>query len=966
MQKNIALVSLWIGLFTGLASAQAVYVTGQAARAVIGQSTFTSQTSGGVNGVAACPTGQTSGCTPTTSTTLPGIQTNPSDTVFGGIGGLAYAAGTLFATDSNRLGLLPNNNRVLMFNNIGQQLPGPTISIPQETARCPLCGGRANVIVGQPDITTVTALNPPTANSLRLPLGVASDGKYLAIADTANNRVLLWKSIPTNNGQAADVVLGQPNFTTYLSASPSASTMRGPQGVWIQNGKLYVADTGNNRILIWNSRPTTNGQGADMVLGQPNLTSGGQYNLVSNITTSASIMASPTSVTSDGTRLFVADLGFSRVLIWNALPTSNQQPADYEIGQVDMTQSVANDSTNLCASNGTDSSSNPTYPATCLTTLNYPRFALADDKGRLYIADGGNDRVLVFNKIPTANAAAADAVLGQPDEFSDVVTSTADLLQNFPIVQSAANVTPTPTSLAWDGTNLYVADPSNYRILVFTPGTPNVPITGIVNAASQAIFAQATVAIGGTIQEKDTVTVTVGGTDYTYTVLTDDTFDTVAEALAKKINAANSGTGDTNVLAYDRAPLATLVVVARSPGAVGNSITLATTTSSTAKITATVSGGSLAGGGNAGQVAPGTLISINGTNLADGPGAVSAPNGFKSTQLPWTLGGVEVYADGNRLPLYMVSPTQINAQIPWEVVGSNSTSVYVRTTHKDGSVTITNAIGVPVLGGAPGLFANAGTEPRVGMVYHASSFASGVVTFNAASIQAGDFGTITIGNRSYTYTVQSTDTIFTIISAFANMINADPEVNVTASTASVGYVLLLTAKVPGPLGNGIALATVVSTATTNTSGAVLVITATSSALCCANRADAPITTLNPAVPGETIYFYATGLGVVCGPQDLDPLNNCIDGDAAKAGLITGAAYTGPLSNVPLVPVNSTVGGGSSAVVGEAAVPGSIGLYRVSIQLPGTLTNNPFTQLFIQQQFGASNIVTLPVGDPLQF
>jgi hypothetical protein len=39
---------------------------------------------------------------------------------------------------------------------------------------------------------------------------------------------------------------------------------------------------------------------------------------------------------------------------------------------------------------------------------------------------------------------------------------------------------------------------------------------------------------------------------------------------------------------------------------------------------------------------------------------------------------------------------------------------------------------------------------------------------------------------------------------------------------------------------------------------------------------------------------------------------------------------------------------------------------VVIQLPSTLTANPFTQLFIQQLFNASNIVTIPVGAPLQF
>ena len=48
--------------------------------------------------------------------------------------------------------------------------------------------------------------------------------------------------------------------------------MRGPQGVWIQGGKLYVADTQDHRVLIYNSIPTSNGAAADLVLGQPNFT----------------------------------------------------------------------------------------------------------------------------------------------------------------------------------------------------------------------------------------------------------------------------------------------------------------------------------------------------------------------------------------------------------------------------------------------------------------------------------------------------------------------------------------------------------------------------------------------------------------------------------------------------------------------------------------------------------------------
>lgn len=988
MQKLFTTLSLSISLFTGTGSAQ-VFITGQAARAVIGQPTFTAQNSGGLNSQAPCPPNQTTNCIPTTSVSpLPGVQTPASDTVFGAIGGLAYAGGNLFATDSNRLGLLPNNNRVLMFNNIGQTFPGPFDEIAPATARCPLCGGQANVILGQPDISTVTALSPPTSSSMRLPLGVASDGQHVAVADSANNRVLLWNSIPTFTGQAADLVLGQKNFTSFLSTSPNASSLRNPQGVWFQNNMLFVADTGNNRILIWSSIPTSNNQPASLVLGQPNFTSGGQYNLVDGaIAADASIMASPTSVTSDGTHLFVADLGFSRVLIWNSIPTRNQQPADVEVGQVDMTQSIADDSVHLCFSNGVDSTNTPTYPLACAKTLNYPRFALSDGT-RLFIADGGNDRVLVYNTIPTTDATAADAVLGQPDEFSDVVSSSQSILATgFPIVNSAADVTPTPTSLAWDGTNLYVADPTDFRIVIFTPGQPNVPVAGIVNSASQAIFAQAALAIGGTIQENDTVTVTIGssaavtGTDYTYKILSTDTLDTVAQALVTAINSSNSGAGDPNVLVYDRIGLATIILVARIPGPNGNNVTLATTIAPTsnAMITATTSGATLAGGGAAGQSAPGTLISINaadGTTLADT--TASAPQGMQTPILPWALGGVEVYADGNRVPLLMVSPTQINAEIPWEVTGSNSTSVYVRTQHADGSVTITNAIGVPLLDtGAPGIFAAAGPEPRVGMVYHASSFASGVITINdplattttngvtTSALQAGDAGTITIGIRPYTYTTQAGDTLATITKAYVDMINADTEVNVTAAASAVGYAVVVTAKVPGPLGNGILLGTSVTTAAVNTGGALLTLSA-SGPLCCANVANRPVSTLNPAIPGETIFFVGTGLGLVCTTAYLDPLNNCLAGDPAKDSLVTGTAYSGPAGNAPLSPINATVAGGSATVLSSGLVPGTNGVYQIVITLPSTLTANPFTQLFIQQQFNGSNIVTVPVGNPLSF
>jgi len=97
--------------------------------------------------------------------------------------------------------------------------------------------------------------------------------------------------------------------------------MRGPQGVWIQNGKLFVADTQNNRVLIFNQIPTANGAAADLVVGQPNLTSAIQPDLTQQQAgTNASSLLNPVSATSDGTRLYIADLGNNRVLIYDKIP----------------------------------------------------------------------------------------------------------------------------------------------------------------------------------------------------------------------------------------------------------------------------------------------------------------------------------------------------------------------------------------------------------------------------------------------------------------------------------------------------------------------------------------------------------------------------------------------------------------------------------------------------------------------
>jgi hypothetical protein len=216
----------------------ASFTTGQAARLVIGQTTFTSQ------------------------------DTNSSDTIIGAPAGVAYAANTLFVADSNLIGALPSNNRLLIYSNLSSMLPAPTAQL-QYNSKCPVCVGQASVVLGQPNFSSTVQPLTSTQNNLNSPTAVASDGVHVIVADTNNNRVLIWNHIPTVNDQPADVVIGQPDFVTYtVASSPSAKTLRGPQGVWVQNGKLYIADTQNNRVLIYNQIPTSNYAAADLELGQ--------------------------------------------------------------------------------------------------------------------------------------------------------------------------------------------------------------------------------------------------------------------------------------------------------------------------------------------------------------------------------------------------------------------------------------------------------------------------------------------------------------------------------------------------------------------------------------------------------------------------------------------------------------------------------------------------------------------------
>jgi len=255
---------------------------------------------------------------------------------------------------------------------------------------------------------------------------------------------------------------------------------------------------------------------------------------------------------------------------------------------------------------------------------------------------------------------------------------------------------------------------------------------------------------------------------------------------------------------------------------------------------------------------------------------------------------------------------------------------------------------------APGLFADetpGAPEPRTAIAVHGSSFATATIPVTGTA-QAGDTGTITIGDTAYLYTVTSADNLATVRDQFIAQINANPNSPVTAAATGTGIGIRLQAKVPGPPGNGTAISTTLSTLTTNQSGVQLVLTPTNTVLCCANVAGAPITADNPAIPGETIVVYATGLGLIAP-------------DAARLQIVDGMKYRGTQGNAPVVDVTAVIESVSAQVISSTLLVGQVSVYQVVVEIASSVSPNPQAPVTISQNFTSSNIVIIPIASPPQ-
>jgi len=583
----------------------------------------------------------------------------------------AVPAGMFFIPSASKMGLLDaDSHRILLFDTI-DKWPDPSVSVsPQATAA-----------IGQPDCHNraanagATFRPAPTASTMYLPLAAVYSGNQLFLADTGNSRVLV---LPTTSGTgncsqtpstllgAATNVLGQDTFAMSAAnliegrefdfTSSTSNGTAADAGVAVDTSSatphLYVADPYNNRILGFNDfRSLKPGAKADIVLGQPDFSSG-----LCNVTgdpnnpTAASLCRPAGLAVDSNGNLYVADTGNSRVLRFPA-PFAHQgtlEQADLVLGQRQFTFSV------------TDPTS---------ATMSAP-YGLAISPGNgLLVSDIAHNRVLYFaftgNGTFTAgtdNGLAATKVFGQQNFNSTASGNTATALSS-------------PHHIAVDNeARLYVADAGNNRVQIFNQ---------IAGTATPATGASALFSITGLTQPRSvfvnplTSEIWVG--DTTNTVKKYPLYETLSTEQTPTFTASVAAGSAALAIAQDQYGD---MAIADATNRVGFYF----------PAVEAINGGSFL---ESRPLAPGLLASICSPSSACDPAkrqplfgsntasSSSLPNPLP---LPTTLGDVQVQmswtqSDGSTyttlVPLYFVSPGQINFVVPMNAPQSGYADIQV-------------------------------------------------------------------------------------------------------------------------------------------------------------------------------------------------------------------------------------------------------------------------------------------------
>src|SRR5258706_733329 len=172
-------------------------------------------------------------------------------------------------------------------------------------------------------------------------------------------------------------------------------------------------------------------------------------------------------------------------------------------------------------------------------------------------------------------------------------------------------------------------------------------------------------------------------------------------------------------------------------------------------------------------VAAGSIVSIFGSNLA------FAQQSAFLTPLPYTMGGSHFEVAGQAVPLFYVSSSQVNIQVPWELGGS----VEAQVTGTVGSTAVSPQP-VTVAAYAPGIFKAGATQGAV-IIAGTSELAAPIRFAISRPAQSGEYSSIYCTGLGLVYNRPATGAAASLSTLSRTFV--EPTVTIAGIPAQVGF-----------------------------------------------------------------------------------------------------------------------------------------------------------------------------------
>jgi uncharacterized protein (TIGR03437 family) len=595
-------------------------------------------------------------------------------------------------------------------------------------------------------VTSIGDGGPSTQARLTGPWSAAVDSAgNLYIADRLDNRV---RKVTPSGTISTLAGTGAAGFGGDNGPGASA-VLNTPNGIAVDSsGNVYIADAGNNRIRRVNASTGTittfAGTGGCCYAGPG---TGGDGGLAT-----AATLYYPEGVAVDGAgNVYLLDTVQST--------TSPQALAIRRVTTDGKINTWAGGSTVP----GFSGDGGPPLKAQFSTALNIA----AGNDGSLYIADGNNNRVrkidpagatintVAGNGQGTGSGDGASATsAGVPSPLSVLPDSAGNFyIGNIPSVRkvsssgvigpyvgsgqygfsgdggpaTAASLTGVPGLALDSGNNLYLVDSGNRRIRQVQPAvSPAIALSStsvtFTNTTAQTFVI--TNSGQGTLNWAAAATTASGGA---WLSVSPASGSVVAGQAGATVTITPNSSGLAAGDYYGQ-------ILITSPNAASQlqSVTVRLTVQTAGEDPPTVAMGGVLNGASFSlntAVAPGTLVSIFGSNFNDSSTALVA------SSYPWPdqLGGTSVTIGGEAVPLYVVTSGQINAIVPFDIAVNTSLPIVV---------TRNNAVSAPqqvnLTSAQPGVFTQAQTGQGIGIVVIVHADGSQVEAGNGNAAMAGD------------------------------------------------------------------------------------------------------------------------------------------------------------------------------------------------------------------------------------